>query len=390
MFPKTRATLFLVPLILFSCASTKTEKEEPLRLLFAGDIMAHTQNYQMGNYDAIWDDVRDEIGGADFSFANIEAPVDESRPFESYPTFNMKESYPAAALRAGFNLISLANNHSDDQDSGGIRATAAWAKRVSSETESAALAQGGAAKAAAARPVYFSGLTENGEWSDAEFYWNGRKIIFLAATELVNTWKNYALLNFIKPDKNGRAAFVERVRKIKEERAPDLFIVSIHTSEEEYVLTVLPQVERFYYDLLEAGCDILVSNHPHVVRPVDFSGRKDDGKIRKAIMFANGNTISGQRRALNYARPDDIWQYTGDGQLVLMELLSDERGFFIAENSVQYITCYTSEDSRSPVIKKLDENFIQNLKTENKKDLAAYYEARLGLLKKIKGKTVWQ
>ena len=372
------STLF--SLALFSCQSAKRPRSKNLRLLFAGDIMAHTQNFSMADYSLIWDDIREQVSAADFSFANLESPVMEERPFESYPTFNMQPSYPAAALDAGFNLISLANNHSNDQGSEGIKATALWAAQI----------EGRAPNKKAARPVFFSGLTEDGQMSFREFFWHEYKIAFVAVTELLNTWKNYEEINYVPPTKKGRAAFCKQVADWKKELAPDLFIVSVHTSEEEYVLTVLPEVQAFYRALLDAGADIVVSNHPHVVRPVELVADKDTKKIRKMIIYANGNTISGQRRALNYDDPNEIWNYTGDGQIVELEMALDEKGFFALNYKKSFISAYTPQGERSPVIKRLDENFIHSLRENGEKKNSRYYEARLEALKKIKEIWTWR
>jgi len=399
------AALILAAALLCSCQSAKRSRSKNLRLLFAGDIMAHTQNFSMKDYSLIWDDIREQVESADFSFANLEAPVDKSKPFESYPTFNMQPSYPAAALDAGFNLISLANNHSNDQGSQGIKATALWAAQIEkasqgqnpapqTDSKPKTRAQTKSQKAFqaqnAARPVFFSGITEGGQMSFRQFHWHEYKIAFIAVTELLNTWKNYEEINYVPPTKKGRAAFVQKIAGMKEALQPDLFIVSVHTSEEEYVLTVLPEVQKFYKDLLAAGADIVVSNHPHVVRPVELLGQKTDKKIRKAIIYANGNTISGQRRLLNYEEPEQIWNYTGDGRLFEMELAIDEKGFFALNYKTTFITAFTPQGERSPVIKRLDENFIKTLSENGQKKDSKYYQARLDALKKIKDILTWQ
>lgn len=383
--------------------------------------MAHTQNFNMADYSAIWDDIREQVSAADFSFANLESPVVEDRPFESYPTFNMKASYPAAAFDAGFNLISLANNHTNDQGTEGIKATARWAqgiesqghkaggKKASQDRNAAANKNGKQAKDAgdkkiagsrpamtgASRPamtggIHFSGLTENGQMSYREFFWHEYKIAFIAVTELLNTWKNYEEVNYVPPTKKGRAAFVQKIAGMKADLAPDLFIVSVHTSEDEYVLTVLDSVKKFYHDLLDAGADIVVSNHPHVVRPLELVADKESKKIRKAIIYANGNTISGQRRVLNYDDPNEIWNYTGDGRLVEFEMALDEHGFFALNYKSTFITAYTPQGERSPVIKRLDDNFIQTLAENGEKKNSRYYKARLEALKKIKDIWTWR
>lgn len=353
--------------------------------------MAHTQNFSMADYSAIWDDIRAQVSAADYSFANLESPVVEDRPFESYPTFNMKPSYPAAAFDAGFNLISLANNHTNDQGTEGIKATNEWSKEVEMKSQNRVQKQSAKSKdTPRARPVHFSGLTENGQMSYCQFYWHEYKIAFIAVTELLNTWKNYDEVNYVPPTKKGRAAFVQKIAGMKAELAPDFFIVSVHTSEEEYVLTVLDSVKKFYRDLLDAGADIVVSNHPHVVRPLELVADKESKKIRKAIIYANGNTISGQRRVLNYDDPTEIWNYTGDGRLVEFEMALDEQGFFALNCSTTFITAYAPPGERSPVIKRLDENFIRSLAEKGEKKNSKYYEARLDALKKIKDIWTWR
>lgn len=238
--------------------------------------------------------------------------------------------------------------------------------------------------------IHFSGLTENGQMSYREFFWHEYKIAFIAVTELLNTWKNYEVVNYVPPTQKGRAAFVQKIADMKAALQPDLFIVSVHTSEEEYVLTALDSVKKFYHELLDAGADIVVSNHPHVVRPLELVAEKESKKIRKAIIYANGNTISGQRRVLNYEDPNEIWNYTGDGRLVEFEMALDEEGFFALNYKSTFITAYTPQGERSPVIKRLDDNFIKTLAENGEKKNSEYYKARLAALKKIKDIWTWR
>ncbi len=371
--------IFLLSLLIFSCTSVdsgKKFKEPELSLIFAGDIMAHTPNFSMKDFSIIWDDIREEVSDCDIAFANIEAPVDDSIPFESYPTFNMNSSYPIEAIKAGFNLFSLANNHTNDKGSSGIQATAKWAARIENETRHGV------------RPVYFSGLQEKNDFSYRTFYFGQWKILFIAATELLNTWANYSEINYYAPNQKGRTGFLNRVKTLKEKENCDLFIVSIHTSESEYVLTVEPKVNQFYHDLLENGADIVVSNHPHVIRPVEFIGSNSDNKIRKVIMYANGNTISSQRRKLDFENPAEIWQYTGDGELVKLILKFDENGFYLSEKNIQYITTYSNGNDL--VIRKLNETFFNELDSDGKSKLSKYFRERKKLLENIKGIYTWQ
>ena len=49
----------------------KDESNDEIKLLFAGDIMAHTNNYHISSFDKIWRDVKYLIDGNDFVFANL-------------------------------------------------------------------------------------------------------------------------------------------------------------------------------------------------------------------------------------------------------------------------------------------------------------------------------
>ena len=97
-----------------------------LHLVFAGDIMGHDVNYRMADYRDIYRGVRQYLGDADLAVANLELPVDPTRAESGYPRFNGNAAYVRAAVEAGFNLLSTANNHAFDGRGGGGAADAAW------------------------------------------------------------------------------------------------------------------------------------------------------------------------------------------------------------------------------------------------------------------------
>ena len=144
---------------------------DEIELLFAGDIMAHSNNYHISSFDKIWRDVKHLIDGNDFAFANIEAPVDTTKPVSNYPNFNMPQNYVQAAVDAGFNVFSLCNNHSNDQYLEGIKETLKTVDRICEQ----------ASKKENPRALCFSGL-KNSEESECSYNLigkNGWKILFL-------------------------------------------------------------------------------------------------------------------------------------------------------------------------------------------------------------------
>ena len=193
------SSLFAV-LLLFSCGTTKVEPDEPvsqipevieaepvpeepvieddgtITLLFAGDIMAHSVNYAISDYPKIWRDVKYIIEPCDLAFANIESPVDDTKRPHTWPNFNMPQAYIEAAIDAGFDVFSLANNHTNDQGLNGIKETVKTSERLVERSKERG------------ENIYFSGLKDG---KKADFTYNiiekkGFKILFLPVTELLN------------------------------------------------------------------------------------------------------------------------------------------------------------------------------------------------------------
>ena len=95
--------------------------------------MAHTVNFNMKSYDLIYTDIRKILHGDDLSFVNVETPVCDSLELSTYPRFNVHTPYLRAAAEAGFDILSLANNHTNDQQTTGIDGTLQAVRTVQKE-----------------------------------------------------------------------------------------------------------------------------------------------------------------------------------------------------------------------------------------------------------------
>lgn len=343
--------------------------------------MSHRPNYAMTDYSKIWKDVSPVIQSADFSFANIEAPVDSALPYSSYPDFNMKTHYPKAAVKAGFNVFSIINNHTNDQGLDGMKATLAWSEEMEKEYENSD------------RPLCFCGINavKGSPVSFRIIQKNGWKIIFCAVTEILNRPSYTSYMNFVSPGKKSREAFCAYVKKIRGENPCDLFILSIHCSDEEYKKSVPESQRRYYKQLLENGVDIVWANHPHVIKERELIGNKADGKLHKLIMYANGNTVSGQRWQPALDNAFNAREDTGDGLMlgVIVEKDMKNGGIEITSVTPYYITTYINT-SFEFVVKYLDDAFISYLKNADRAKWAAYIEQRKKISEKTKEITTWQ
>lgn len=350
-----------------------------LTLIFGGDIMAHTQNYSMSDYNKIWAGIKDITRDSDFTFGNIEAPIADNMALSSYPAFNLHSNYVEAAIDAGFNVFSLSNNHTNDKYLDGIKASMEFSKATEEKY------------ATSERKVYFSGLKdgEKAEFSYQIIEKNGWKILFVAITQLLNRPDYSTYINYVPSKTETKKAFISWCKKLREENPCDLFILSLHTNEDEYIRTVTKKQRDWYRQILDnAQVDILWANHAHIIKHQEKF--KTDSKIRyptKLLMCANGNTISGQRTSPNLKSSFTERDDTGDGLLykITLKKMPDSGKPFIYESKRFFITTYINT-ANEYILKKLDDSFIDYL-VENRPSWVEYIKKRINICESIEDKT---
>lgn len=371
-----------------------TEIPQPKRLVltFGGDIMAHTPNFSIKDYSLIYKDIEEILQNDDLSFANLETPVHSGRPYENYPTFNVQPPYVQAAIDAGFQVFSLANNHTNDQGLEGMEETLSYFQSKESEG------------------IYAAGIKKDGQtgitWQLIEK--DGWRILFAAITEILNSHNNVNRIDYIAPNSERREQLCKELEEIRQENPCDLFVLSVHTCEDEYVHAITDLRRRLYRSFIKSGVDIVWANHPHLAKEweifIDDTENVENGNIEAIAMYALGNTISGQRTNPQFNKPETNRDYTGDGyliQVVLERLLPQEnelhviedtnpipeKNFRIVSVSPYLITTYIDPQGQY-IIKQLNETFIQSLKDEGRTTWANYLAERKKLMEKINAKYV--
>ena len=352
-------------------AGQKTESS--LSLIFAGDIMAHKPNYIHTDFDRIWRDITPLVSSSDLGFANIEAPVANSLPWSTYPQFNMHSEYVEAAIKAGFSVFSLANNHTNDQYLDGIKATKKYF-----DTRSGVWACG--LKEKSGDPLTYKIIEKNG-W----------KVLFVAITEILNANDYSSYIDYYPSTEKKRAELLQELKALQEKAQCDLFVISIHTDEPEYILKVTENHKLFFRKIIEeCKADIIWANHPHVVKYFEevsassFYTEASGQKNRKAfIMYANGNTISAQRTNPQFSAPDTSRDYTGEGLIVKLKATKKSDGsILLSDYEGNLITTYITP-SHQYVIKKLDDDFINALDRAEIVNWANYLRERKALEEKV-------
>ena len=302
--------LVFVPLVLTAevhtvstVSGTGSNEQSNLVIAAVGDVMmpgslqdAVAKNKY--NYSILFEKIALDLGAADITFANLETPVDHTAAAAGYPAFNARPELLLALKKAGVDIVSLANNHAGDAGAGGLL-------RTLQNIEAAGLVVAGAGRtrAEAIAPVYLRS--------------QGVMTSFLAYTYSTNRGL---------PKKRKRAPAVNILRSgsqedlaaaiIQVKQAPshsDLVVVSLHWGD-EYVSVPTPWQQQAAVELVEAGADVILGHHPHVLQPVESYTTKDGRKT--IIAYSLGNFISSQNNGVSARNKTAGRALRGDGVIL--------------------------------------------------------------------------
>ncbi|MCL2519424.1 MAG: CapA family protein [Spirochaetaceae bacterium] len=270
---------------------------QTLTLTFAGDIMAHDVNIFRDNGYYVYKAITNILQASDFNFANFETPIYEAVRPQTYPFFNVHREYAERAIKAGFNVFSLANNHSLDHGRAGVLATmTAWQQLHEQHPQ-----------------IAYSGLRgANTPWQVTTLNKNGIRLAFIAFTQFINLpqsgssegQEHINIISLTRADERERLITVLQEARHNH----DVVIFSYHGGE-EYVRTIEERKNNFFKELIDkAGVDIIWGHHPHVLQPYQYH----NGKL---IINSSGNLISGQTWGLTSGNYTREWAFTGDSAL---------------------------------------------------------------------------
>lgn len=388
VFIKNLLNICIISFLFFGCATNtnvaidydsllKVEKNIPkeITLTFTGDLMAHTNVTRMKDFSIIYEDILHIMKNDDLTFTNLETPVVNNLDYENFPNFNVKNEFPLAAINAGIEVFSLTNNHTNDQGLEGIKST----RKFFEDYNNSQIDE--------SKKVYFAGIKEK---SGEDFTYqviekNGYKIIFMAFTEIFNTPNYRSWFDTQGTTDENRKNLYKKITDLKKQHSADLFVLSVHCEEPEYVRTVTKKRKDFYHNLLDAGVDILWANHPHVTQEWEVVKSDKTPYKTKYIMYSVGNFVSGQRYRRNYQDPESAREYTGESFLFQIKFVKNDKIIYSDTINPILITNHTDYYGNT-MIKILNQDFIDSLKAQDKK----YYEKRLELMNQIEGKTIWQ
>jgi len=237
-----------------------------INILAAGDTCFANTLETIGKsrgYDYFFDGIKAHSQRADISFLNLETCVSKrGHPLPKKFTFRSDPGAVKALKRAGFSVVSVANNHSYDYGKDAFLDTLFYLEKAG------VLSAGG-------------GRNEVEAFSPALINIGSRKIAFFAFTDVLPS--GFAAIG----GKPGVASAKNHSRVIETVRSwsqkADLTIVSLHWGKELSYYPQKRQVE-LAHRLIDAGVDIIFGHHPHVVQPVEiYKG--------KPVFYSLGNFI---------------------------------------------------------------------------------------------------
>ncbi|MDJ0952589.1 MAG: CapA family protein [Acidimicrobiia bacterium] len=230
---------------------TQTATGEPTaRVLLVGDVMTGRglADLLASSPDDVFSGVRHLLTGADLAAANLESPLTVLPHTSSNENQLQADPATAATLAAaGFDVLSLPNNHTMDSGTAGLLDTMKAAGEAGLLTVGA-----GADETAAYEPLVVTS--------------NGIDIGFLAFDTTGVGAAAGTEPGLARWDEDRAVAAVADLRELV-----DVVVVSVHGGT-EYLPVTDPGMEAIAATLTAAGTDIVWGHGAHVVQPVAESG----------------------------------------------------------------------------------------------------------------------
>lgn len=315
--------------------TTKQEDTNKLSMVMVGDCLIHRFVYtdaknSDGSYSfsKMFTEVEPLIKNHDLAFYNQESNIGgKSLGLSAYPRFNSPEEIGDDMVDLGFNLVSLANNHTMDKgEQGVINSVNYWKTKPG---------------------VYYTGqaLSEEDRESNIKIEEkNGIKYAFFAYTTVTNgllppSGKEY-LTNIYSKEK--AKADIDKVKD-----KVDLIIVSMHWGE-EYTTNPNGNQKQIAKELSDMGVNLIIGNHAHSIQPVEMVGDT-------LVFYALGNFVAAQDT------PD-----RQTGVVVSLDINEGEDGKVIFDNIKANLIYTYFKNGRNFKIypyTKLDNNLLNNYQT---------------------------
>lgn len=277
---------------------TETEPTEPpfeeydITLMALGDNLIHMNVIATGkqedgslNYDFLFENISDFLETADIKIINQETPLaGNDLGFSGYPNFNSPTEIGDAIVKAGFNVVLHASNHSADKRVSGIDSCIDyWNTKpevlltgIHKPTENPEI------PLLTIKDMTFAILnyTYGPNYETAPDSLSSRLNLLCAVNEETKQI-DFTTLN---------PQVLEDIKTAKE--LADVVIVCPHWGT-EYTTTPSGYQKTFALQMTEAGADVIIGTHPHVIQPVSMIEAENGNTA--LCYYSLGNYVSTQK-----------------------------------------------------------------------------------------------
>ena len=256
-----------------SAKRARPETETKVSLIAVGDIML--SRYVARKIAAVQDahyvfrKVRDYLSRGDIVFGNLECPIAAGRKIGTGEmVFRAEPGIETVLKKTGFTVLSLANNHMPDFGERGVNETLHFLNTAGMQSAGAGSNDWEA---------YSAALVEAKGFRFAFLAYNDHDVVpprYQAGPERAGT----ALMDIPR-----LTAAVREARHVA-----DFVVVSMHSGH-EYTKQANASQTAFAHAAIDAGAELVIGHHPHVVQPVEqYRG--------KYILYSLGNFVFDQAR----------------------------------------------------------------------------------------------
>ena len=220
-------------------------------LLIVGDIMMGRGVQKFTDQFGLsypFEKIKNIFKGWDIVFGNLEGPVMEKAPIISITSLNFAYSPEVVQelQKIGFNLLTLANNHTLDKGENVLEQTRNYLLNY--------------------------GIQPLGDYRscDEKYYYQYKNILLIGA-------------NLVYANQYCVSEIEKNIKAIKQ-KDPTIFIIVVPHWGIEYVHRPNIFQEETAHTLIDAGADLIIGHHPHVVQSIE----KYKGKL---IFYSLGNFV---------------------------------------------------------------------------------------------------
>lgn len=337
---------------------------------FVGDLMCHSTQFNYAHikddsfdFNGTFSEVKKYLRDADFTIGNFETVLaGKKKRYSGYPFFNAPDDFLLAIKEAGFDLLVNANNHAIDKGSYGV-------ERTIKKMDELGINHTG---------IY---LSQHDRDSIRIFNINGINLAILAYSYSTNGIplpkdKNY-IINLIDYD------LIEKDIAEARNEGVDIVLVYFHFGE-EYQREPNSYQKDVINNTINAGADIIIGSHPHVVQPVDYFKTNKANLDTGFVAYSLGNFISNQR-----------WRYSDAGVMLKIIVSKNILTDSVYLSDVRYLPTWVFKGKTKkgreyiilPSSKSYNDSSYSYLSKSDKEKMQQAFEDTKYIITKLNNKT---